>query len=58
MKNTNIIDIEATNALQELSFEELDTIIGAKKKGNDGAIPTISHDCHMNSWQFIFTCCS
>lgn len=37
MKNTNIIDIEATNALQELSFEELDTIIGAKKKGNDGA---------------------
>ncbi|HEL1192892.1 TPA: type A2 lantipeptide, partial [Streptococcus equi subsp. zooepidemicus] len=22
------------------------------------AIKTISHECHMNSWQFLFTCCS
>ncbi|RLK63763.1 type A2 lantipeptide [Atopobacter sp. AH10] len=55
MKDTNIIDIEATNTLQELSLDELDTIIGA---GKEGVVPTISHDCHMNSWQFIFTCCS
>lgn len=56
MEKTNIIDIKATEALQELSLEELDTIIGAKN--GSGVVPTVSHDCHMNSWQFLFTCCS
>ncbi|ODJ68131.1 lacticin 481 family lantibiotic [Brochothrix thermosphacta] len=42
------------NLLEEVTEEELDTILGA---GN-GAIRTISHECHMNTWQFLFTCCS
>ncbi|MDR3047661.1 MAG: type A2 lantipeptide [Bacteroidales bacterium] len=46
----------AFNALEEVTESELDEILGAK--GGSGAIPTISHDCHMNTWQFLFTCCS
>lgn len=51
----SIEQFEANNALQELTVEELDMIIGG---GKTGAVPTVSHDCHMNSWQFLFTCCS
>ena len=45
----NLIEIEAMNSLQEL-----DNVLGA----GDGVIQTISHECRMNSWQFLFTCCS
>ena len=45
---------ELMNTIQEVSLDELDQIIGA---GN-GVFKTISHECHMNSWQFLFTCCS
>ena len=48
-------DIELMNTIQEVSLEELDQIIGA---GKNGVFTTISHECHMNSWQFLFTCCS
>ncbi|WP_174850383.1 lacticin 481 family lantibiotic [Streptococcus suis] len=46
---------ELMNTIQEVSLEELDQIIGA---GKNGVFKTISHVCHMNSWQFLFTCCS
>ncbi|MFO3687846.1 lantibiotic lacticin [Staphylococcus felis] len=49
-------DVEMSNLLEEVQEEELNEILGAKK--SSGAIRTVSHDCHMNSWQFIFTCCS
>ena len=44
------------NLLQEVTESELDLILGAK--GASGVIHTISHECNMNSWQFVFTCCS
>ncbi|RKV69777.1 MAG: type A2 lantipeptide [Streptococcus sp.] len=50
----NLVEIEAMNSLQELTLEELDNVLGA----GDGVIQTISHECRMNSWQFLFTCCS
>ncbi|WP_415316140.1 lacticin 481 family lantibiotic [Bacillus safensis] len=40
-----------TNPIDE---KELEQILG----GGNGVIKTISHECHMNTWQFIFTCCS
>ncbi len=46
--------MQAAAALDELSDAELDQVLGA---GN-GVYYTLSHECHMNSWQFIFTCCS
>ncbi|HEM6140974.1 TPA: type A2 lantipeptide [Streptococcus suis] len=48
-------DIELMSTIQEVSLEELDQIIGA---GKNGVFKTISHEYHMNSWQFLFTCCS
>ena len=47
------INMQAVAALDELSDAELDQVLGA-----EGVVPTISHECHMNSWQFMFTCCS
>ncbi|WP_373120667.1 lacticin 481 family lantibiotic, partial [Mediterraneibacter gnavus] len=25
--------------------------------GGNGVLKTISHECNMNTWQFLFTCC-
>lgn len=47
-------EVKNLNLLEEVTEEELDAILGA---GN-GVIKTISHECHMNSFQFLFTCCS
>lgn len=41
-----------TALLNEITDTELDQILGA-----EGVIPTISHECHMNSWQAVFGCC-
>jgi Type-A lantibiotic len=46
-------ELEALKAINDLTDEELEAVVGA---GN-GVITTISHECHMNSWQFVFTCC-
>lgn len=46
---------ELLNSIQEINLDELDQIIGA---GKNGVFKTLSHECHMNSWQFLFTCCS
>ena len=43
--------LKVTNPMEE---NELEQILG----GGDGVITTISHECNMNTWQFIFTCCS
>ena len=32
---------------------DLDLILG----GGNGVLKTISHECNMNTWQFLFTCC-
>lgn len=48
----NRINTQAATALQEISDTELDQVLGA-----DGVIYTISHECHMNTWQWLFTCC-
>ncbi len=48
----NGINSQAATALQEITDAELDQVLGA-----DGVINTISHECHMNTWQFMFTCC-
>ncbi|VGQ67699.1 lacticin 481 family lantibiotic [Streptococcus pyogenes] len=46
---------EVINSIQEVSLEELDQIIGA---GKNGVFKTISHECHLNTWVFLATCCS
>ena len=43
--------IELTNPMDE---KELEQVLGRC----DGVYTTISHECNMNTWQFIFTCCS
>ncbi|CUR63045.1 MULTISPECIES: lacticin 481 family lantibiotic [Leuconostoc] len=45
----------ALSSLEEVTENELDTILGARKSG---VINTVSHECNMNSWQFVFTCCA
>ncbi|PAD23141.1 lacticin 481 family lantibiotic [Terribacillus saccharophilus] len=45
-------ELEALKSINEISEEELSEVVGA-----DGVISTISHECYMNTWQFIFTCC-
>ncbi|MEX0379907.1 lacticin 481 family lantibiotic [Leuconostoc aquikimchii] len=45
----------ALSALEEVTESELDAVLGARKSG---VINTISHECNMNSFQFVFTCCS
>lgn len=47
--NKNVMN----DVLAEMTDAEFDNIIGA---GN-GVFHTISHECNMNSWQFLFTCC-
>ncbi|MCU5746466.1 lacticin 481 family lantibiotic [Staphylococcus sp. SQ8-PEA] len=61
MKDSKIMrDSEVVSLLEEVQEDELNEILGAKKKKKrkSGVIPTVSHECHMNSFQFIFTCCS
>lgn len=48
------LNLSALEALDEVTLDELDQIIGA---GN-GVLHTISHECNMNTWQFMFTCCA
>ena len=47
------INPAALEALEELTDEEMDKILGA-----EGVITTISHECNLNTWLFLFTCCS
>lgn len=47
------INMQAAAAFDELSDAELDQVLGA-----EGWKWSISHECHMNTWQFVFTCCS
>ena len=39
-----------TNPMEE---KELEQILG----GGNGVLKTISHECNMKTWQFLFTCC-
>ena len=39
--------------LVEITDAELDEILGA----GDGVMHTLTHECHMNTWQFLLTCC-
>lgn len=46
----------AVTSLNEVSDSELDTILGGSRWWQ-GVLPTVSHECRMNSFQHIFTCC-
>ncbi|QBO36284.1 type A2 lantipeptide [Periweissella cryptocerci] len=46
----------ALTALDEVSELELNDILGAKGKGS-GVIKTLTHECKMNTYQAILTCC-
>lgn len=50
----NKYDDQILDNLAELSDTEIEELLGA---GNE-AIYTFSHECHMNTWQWFFTCCS
>ena len=47
-------DDQILDNLAELSDTEIEELLGA----GWGVVPTISHECHMNTWQWFFTCCS
>lgn len=47
-----MIELEALKSINDVSDEELDEVVGAS-----GVIKTISKECKMNTWQFLFTCC-
>ncbi|RLK62434.1 type A2 lantipeptide [Atopobacter sp. AH10] len=46
-------EIKAVDALQEVSLEELDKIIGA---GN-GVVYTLTHECNLATWTKKLKCC-
>ncbi len=50
------LNMEALLSIEEVCEKELETISGAGKIG-DGVFNTLTHECHMNTWQFIGTCC-
>lgn len=43
---------DALSALEEVSEEELSDMVGA-----NGVVKTLTHECHMNTLQFLGTCC-
>jgi ruminococcin-A len=47
-------DDQILDNLAELSDTEIEELLGA---GN-GVWLSWTHECHMNSWQVLFTCCS
>ena len=49
-KNMRNDVLTLTNPMEE---KELEQILG----GGNGVLKTISHECNMNRWQFLFTCC-
>ena len=54
MKQTNnFTETKAAIALQEMSLEEIDQVIGA---GN-GAVYTLTHECSVNTLTSFFTKC-
>ena len=44
----------ALNSLEVVDESKLDEILGANR---NGVIYSISHECRMNTYQFMFTCC-
>ncbi|MDA2180114.1 lacticin 481 family lantibiotic [Bacillus cereus] len=46
-------ELKALEAINDLTDAELENVVGA-----EGQFDTISHECHWNTWQFLFTCCS
>ena len=50
----NKYDDQILDNLAELNDTEIEELLGA----GHGVWYTWSHECYMNSWQAIFTCCS
>ena len=50
----NKYDDQILDNLAELNDTEIEELLGA----GSGVFPTLSHDCHMNTWQWFLTCCS
>ena len=53
----NKYDDQILDNLAELNDTEIEELIGADRWW-EGVVPTISHECYMNTVQAIFTCCS
>ena len=53
MKGEENMRNDVLNLINPMEESELEQILG----GGDGVFKTISHECNMNTWQFIFTCC-
>lgn len=53
LKTKEFAEIAAKNALQEVTVEELDQIIGA---GN-GVVLTLTHECNLATWTKKLKCC-
>ena len=49
----NKYDDQILDNLAELSDTEIEELLGA----GQGVKYTWTHECHMNSIQFLFTCC-
>ncbi len=46
-------DEKIIDSLAEMSDAEIEELLGGQ-----GVFYTLSHECHMNSFQWFFTCCS
>jgi len=44
---------EIIDNLAEMTDTEIEELLGAGR----GVVPTVTHECHMNSWQWFFGCC-
>lgn len=44
---------EIIDNLAEMTDTEIEELLGAGR----GVVPTVTHECHMNSWQWLFGCC-
>jgi hypothetical protein len=53
MNNIKNLEMEALLSIEEVSENELSEMVGA----DGGIIHTLTHECYMNTWQFIGTCC-
>lgn len=48
------LNLEALKALEEVSEKELSEMSGAD---GSGVFSSLTHECYMNTWQFLGTCC-
>ncbi|MGH0432098.1 lantibiotic lacticin [Bacillus toyonensis] len=47
-------ELKALEAINDLTDTELEHVVGA----DSGQINTLTHECHWNTFNSLFTCCS